>query len=101
MSEVDPRDLVPGRTWVCWMVAGRVQGVGFRYHVLHAARRFGVLGDVRNLADGRVEVRAMGSGDGINELLAAVRSGPPGARVDSVETCELEKDLNFDTFTIR
>ena len=55
----------------------------------------------RNLADGRVEIRAQGPGERMSDLLAAVHAGPPGARVDSIEVCELEKDLNFDTFTIR
>ena len=58
----------------------------------------------RNKADwmyGRVEVRAQGPGDRVDELLASVRTGPPGARVDSIEAHESEKDLRFDTFTIR
>lgn len=101
MSEVDDRGPAPGWTSAHWLVTGRVQGVGFRYHVLHSARRFGVFGDVRNLADGRVEIRAAGPGDKIAELLSAVRTGPPGAQVQSIETGNLEKDLKFDTFMIR
>jgi acylphosphatase len=101
MDEGDDRGPAPGRTSAHWLVAGKVQGVGFRYHVLHSARRFGVLGDVRNLNDGRVEIRAKGSSDAIDNLLAAVRIGPPWSRVESVETRELEEGLNFDTFMIR
>lgn len=101
MNEVDDRGAKPGWTSAHWLVSGRVQGVGFRYHVLHSARRFGVIGDVRNLADGRVEIRAAGPGDDIAELLAAVRTGPPGSQVRSIETRDLEQDLNFDTFMIR
>ena len=101
MSEVDDRELPPGWTRAQWLVSGRVQGVGFRYHVLQSAHRFGVLGDVRNLPDGRVEIRAGGPVDQVEGLLAAVRTGPPGARVESVESLEPEKGLNFDTFTIR
>jgi len=101
MNEVDDRGSKPGWTSAHWLVSGRVQGVGFRYHVLHSARRFGVIGDVRNLADGRVEIRAAGPGDDIAELLAAVRTGPPGSQVRSIETRDLEQGLNFDTFMIR
>jgi acylphosphatase len=101
MSEVDDRDLPPEWTCAQWRVSGRVQGVGFRYHVLQSARRFGVLGDVCNLPDGRVEVRARGAVDRVGGLLVAVRTGPPGAHVESIESLELNKGLNFDTFTIR
>jgi acylphosphatase len=101
MSEVDDRDLPPGWNSAQWLVSGRVQGVGFRYYVLQSAHRLGVFGDVRNLRDGRVEVRAQGPGDQVEGLLASVRRGPPGARVDLVETLELDKGLVFDTFTIR
>ena len=40
--------------------SGRVQGVGFRYAVCRAAESFTVVGYVRNLSDGCVEVVAEG-----------------------------------------
>lgn len=39
---------------------GRVQGVGFRYHVKQLALGFEVVGWVKNLTDGSVELRVMG-----------------------------------------
>lgn len=39
---------------------GLVQGVGFRYTVKDLARGFDVCGNVKNLADGSVELIAMG-----------------------------------------
>lgn len=39
--------------------SGRVQGVGFRYTVKRIASGFDVLGSVRNLDDGSVEMKAM------------------------------------------
>jgi acylphosphatase len=65
-------------------VAGRVQGVGFRWFVRESARRAGVAGWVRNRADGRVEIAASGSERAVAEVVAAVRTGPPGARIDHV-----------------
>jgi acylphosphatase len=98
----------PGRPgdrsgWVTerWWVSGRVQGVGFRYHVYRAAQRFGLAGDVRNLPDGRVEVRVEGPTDRVSALRAVVESGPPGSRVAGMETSRLERSLGFESFSIR
>ncbi len=82
-------------------VKGRVQGVGFRWFVLQQARAAGLSGDVRNLTDGRVELRARGRADELERLLAAVREGPPGARVDGLETRALDPKLIADGFDVR
>ncbi|HXV77773.1 MAG TPA: TrmH family RNA methyltransferase [Candidatus Polarisedimenticolaceae bacterium] len=84
-----------------WLVSGRVQGVGFRYHVLRAARNLGVRGDVRNLPDGRVELRVRAPRELLSDLLRAVREGPPAARVESVERVSLPGEARFDGFSIR
>ena len=58
-------------------------------------------GDVRNLADGRVEIRVSGAADQIAELEAEVRQGPPGARVEGVENLDPDPDLTFGEFEVR
>jgi acylphosphatase len=67
-------------------LSGRVQRVGFRYFVYDAAYREGVAGWVRNLPDGSVEVDVEGEADAIERFEMALRQGPPGARVEDVET---------------
>ena len=52
--------------------SGNVQGVGFRYTTQGVARGFNVVGYVRNLPDGRVEMVAEGDEDEINRLLEAI-----------------------------
>ena len=67
-------------------VSGRVQGVWFRAATREEARRRGLEGWVRNLPDGRVEAVFEGDEATLEGMLAWCRTGPPGARVDAVET---------------
>ena len=52
---------------------GRVQGVGFRYTTKDLARGYDVLGTVRNLPDGTVELIIAGEVDEVAEFLRALR----------------------------
>ncbi len=67
-----------------FLVEGRVQGVGFRWFVLSAARSLELSGWVRNLADGRVEVYASGDPKRLKQLESLLAEGPPRADVRSV-----------------
>ena len=69
-----------------YVISGRVQGVGFRFFAKAAGRREDLQGWVRNLADGRVEVVCEGDADAVERFERAIRQGPPGARVDGVES---------------
>jgi len=51
---------------------GRVQGVGFRYSVKSITTGYDVVGSVRNLIDGRVEVEVQGEESEVDEFLEAV-----------------------------
>lgn len=66
-------------------VRGRVQGVGFRYHVLRHARDLGVRGWVANERDGSVRCVAEGPRAALEALLATLEAGPAGALVERVE----------------
>ncbi len=69
-----------------YLVFGRVQRVGFRYFVYDAACSEGVVGWVRNLPYGAVEVEAEGDEEAMERFERTLRRGPAGARVDGVET---------------
>lgn len=67
-----------------FLVSGRVQGVFFRASTRDEARRLGLSGYARNLADGRVEVLAQGEAAAIEALAHWLEQGPPLARVAEV-----------------
>jgi acylphosphatase len=69
-------------------IAGRVQGVGFRYWTEDAARGLGLAGWVRNRRDGSVEALLSGPADEVAEMLRRCRRGPQAAQVASVEVLE-------------
>jgi acylphosphatase len=68
-----------------FLVAGAVQGVGYRWYAARHARGLGLSGFARNLDDGRVEVVAAGEDEALAGLEARLRAGPAHARVDTVE----------------
>lgn len=70
------------------LVSGLVQGVAFRHHTKVRAREAGLVGWVRNLADGRVEVWIEGEPRDVESLVEWLRRGPPAAHVDAVEIVE-------------
>ena len=73
-------------TTVCKRVlySGRVQGVGFRFTTVEVAAGFAVVGYVRNLPTGEVELVAEGVADQVDGFLAAVAERMAGhiARTD-------------------
>jgi acylphosphatase len=84
-----------------YLVSGRVQGVGYRWFAVDAARREGLAGHVRNLTDGRVEVVAEGDVDSLARFEAALWRGPSHGRVEQVFVSDTEPLGLVDGFTIR
>lgn len=82
------------------LVNGHVQGVGFRWHTWQEATRLGLVGEVRNLADGRVEVLAQGPREQVAALLAWLGQGPRWAAVTGLEVSEVRGSLRRGDFTV-
>ena len=70
-------------------VVGRVQGVFFSASTRSEAQRLGLKGYARNLADGRVQVLAVGDAQALAELQRWLHAGPPAARVTEVHREDL------------
>ena len=67
------------------LVSGRVQGVWYRGSTQKQAQQRQLRGWVRNLDDGSVEALVSGSADKVDDLVAWMRQGPAGARVDDLQ----------------
>jgi acylphosphatase len=81
-------------------VRGRVQGVFFRASVQREAKRLGLTGWVKNLADGSVEFLAEGEEQELKELLGWAQRGPSAARVDRVDSRWRSYTGDFTDFRI-
>jgi len=82
-------------------VSGRVQGISFRWRTRHKAQQIKVLGWVKNLPDGRVEMILEGERERIEELIEWVRKEPFLVKVDNLEKKWEEYQGEFSDFEIR
>ena len=83
-----------------FIVKGRVQGVGFRYFAMRAARQAGVVGTVRNLADGNVEAIAEGTPAALSEFRIALERGPSYGHVTRVDEIEMQPTGRYSGFEV-
>ncbi len=83
-----------------FLVSGQVQGVFFRASTQEAARKLGLTGWVRNLADGGVELVACGEAAPLKQLEQWLWQGPRHARVEQVTVQEAAQE-SFLGFTVR
>ncbi len=70
------------------VVAGEVQGVGYRYTLRLEARAAGVAGWVRNRRDGTVEAEIEGTDEQVDAIVAWMAEGPPGSAVTSARVTD-------------
>jgi len=81
--------------------SGRVHGVGFRLTAEETARELGVVGWIKNLRDGRVELVAEADEALLERFLEAIRSGPMKNFINHVEVTWSQASDSFDEFEIR
>ena len=81
------------------LVTGYVQGVFFRHSLGQIARGAGVVGWVRNLADGRVEAVVEGEEADVRRIVVWCHTGPPHATVEQVEVSWEPPSREFSAFS--
>lgn len=82
-------------------IFGDVQGVFFRANAQNEARRLGVVGWVRNVLDGSVEVLAEGERNDLEKLLEWCSHGPADASVSKIDYEWLDNKDEFNEFRVK
>ena len=83
------------------LIAGRVQGVGFRWFTEREARSREVRGYARNLEDGRVEVLAQADAETLDVFVETLHRGPRASRVEDIQKMPVEVDEALTGFHVR
>ncbi len=81
--------------------SGRVQGVGFRYSTKQIASGYEVVGSVKNLPDGRVELKAMSQdAEELDDFLAAIDESNLGSLIKECEVSVIPALTGMRGFSI-
>lgn len=80
---------------------GNVQGVGFRWTIRQVATGFNIIGWVRNLPDGRVELQVGGEENEVFAFLDAVMESELRSHIDKQTRSALAEPVKARGFEIR
>jgi acylphosphatase len=83
-----------------FFIDGIVQGVGYRFFAQRAAAKHQVLGYVRNLPDGRVEVWAEGHHESVEGFKKELATGPAFSQVEQIEEISVEPTGAYTSFFV-
>lgn len=82
------------------LVCGKVQGVYFRESTRRSAVELRLVGEVRNLDDGCVQVIAEGENSALKRLIEYLHIGPERAVVSRVDVTWKEPSGEFSSFSV-
>ena len=80
--------------------SGRVQGVGFRYTAEGLALGLKLVGWVKNMPDGRVELVCEGPKEKIEELFSRIQKSDLGPHIKKVDVSWEAPKNEFKDFTV-
>lgn len=83
------------------LVSGRVQAVAYRTYVQDAAGELGLVGFVRNLPDGTVEVVAQGEPATLKDFVEYLHEGSLLAKTEAVAVEWQSARQNYEDFSIK
>ena len=83
------------------LIEGRLHGVNFRYKTRQQATKLELVGFVRNLSDGRIEIEAQGDQEKVEQLLAWCQEEPHSSNIKSILYRYDEPTKGFSDFMMR
>lgn len=83
------------------LISGLTQGVGFRHNTRRKARLWNVIGFVRNLPDGNVEIEAQGTAEDVERLIHWAHHGPADAIVENVSRKDVNDRIGETSFEVK
>ena len=79
------------------IVSGKVQGVGFRMNTKQFALKKNLIGFVKNLSDGSVQIKLRGNEDNLKKLKDFIKNEPGWSIVKKIDVEEID-DTDIDDF---
>ncbi|MDX1521145.1 MAG: acylphosphatase [Anaerolineae bacterium] len=89
------------QTRVRILLEGRLQGANFRLNAQSQAQSLGLVGFVRNLTDGRIEIEAQGDESSVEQMLNWVQEEPHSSQIRSIMFRYDEPVNRYNDFTVR
>ncbi|MDM8528418.1 acylphosphatase [Anaerolineales bacterium HSG24] len=83
------------------LIEGRLQGLNFRLNAQKKAQTLKLVGFIRVLSDGRIEIDAQGEEAQLNTLLEWCQANPQGKRIDRILYRFENSLLSYAEFAVR
>lgn len=81
-------------------IYGLVQGVALRYLTQEKAKDLALVGYVRNMSNGSVEIRAYGKEESVEEFINWLKSSPGSSQITDLKIKREKPDNSFKEFQI-
>ena len=83
------------------LIEGRLQRMNFRLETQRQAQKLDLVGFVRNLSDGRIEIEIQGDEDNLETMLKWCQKEPHGSQIRSIFYRYDEPNKHYTEFTVR
>ena len=83
------------------LLEGRLQGANFRLNTQQQADQLELVGFIRNLSDGRIEIEVQGAEKNVEKILHWCQAEPHGSQIKSILFRYDEPISRYTEFSVR